>query len=167
MDARGSRNLPAQHSQRESLSSRRREPWKSSGPVMAVTGLRCNPPPWRFHRGPDLSSPPPPLHKLNVHPFSTPEAQRPTRALGTHPSLTNRTQQRKKWMAAPRCVCVCSCHSRVSFLWVVTICLPMVNPRVGLVVAPEDTWPQENDRRCALPLGCGFCGIPKRVEPVM
>lgn len=109
---------------------------------------------------------PPPL--TNVHPSQPPRRRGPPVLWGPIPSLTNRTQQRKKRMAAPRCVCVCMC---------VFLLLPSVFPvgnylpthgelRRGLVVAPEDTCTQETDRRCALPLGCGFCGIPKRVEPV-
>lgn len=66
---------------------------------MAVTGLTCNPPLWRFHSSivAAISSPPPILN---------PEAFRSC-SWGIHPSLTNKkqTQLRNKRVAAAQ-VCV-------------------------------------------------------------
>lgn len=110
-------------------------------------------------------SPPPPSSQTYTH--------LNPRGAAAHPCSGDLSQPYKQNPAAEETdggaqVCVC-----------VFLLLPSVFPvgnyllfhgklRGGgvLVVAPEDTCPREIDRRCALPLGCGFCGIPKRVEPV-
>lgn len=66
---------------------------------MAVTGLGCNRPLWRFHRGPD---PLPSLLCAHTQPRSAPGIPF---SGDLARSLTNRTQPREKRVAAPK-VCV-------------------------------------------------------------
>lgn len=98
---------------------------------MAVTGLRCSPPPWRFHRGPD------PPHKRT--PILNP------RGAAAHPCSGDLSQPYKQNPAAEEtdggaqvCGRVCSCYSRVSFRWV-TIYLPFRGELRGVVLSRLET----------------------------
>lgn len=100
---------------------------------MAVTGLDCNPPLWRFHRGPDpLPSP--------CAPILNPEALRVPFSGDLNHSLTNRSRRgRIGW----RRQSVCLCHSRVSSSiprLLVTRCCARWRPPLGTIVAAPTRW---------------------------
>lgn len=126
---------------------------------MAVTGLGCNRPLWRFHRGPD---PLPSLLYAHIQ---------PRRAPGVPFSGDSIPQPYKQNPAAGEtgggAKSVCFCHSRVcqclSGGFTMSPC-PFHGRwkirRVSRLMATAS----RDDRRCAYPLGCGFCGSPKRVE---